>query len=268
MSLYDQASRASKDLTDALYRELSTLLPTTDRNDADTWTTFGATGHSKYVFVKLSKKSATITVFFKADADAPPTQLPDMPAIKMRDTMRSDWAKITPYSITLNRESEVAPVARFLIGYSLPRAVSKRGGTTRSNEREIKLPEEVPAGFFNEGHATQITVNRYERDPQARAACLRHHGTSCAACGKSMEEVYGDIAHGFIHVHHLVPLSARRSDYVINPKLDLVPLCPNCHAVTHLADPPLSLGQLKIMLRKSANQTPPGAGMPVDKPVQ
>ncbi len=60
-----------------------------------------------------------------------------------------------------------------------------------------------------------------------------------------MEAIYGDIARGFIHVHHLVPLSHRKRSYAINPKLDLIPLCPNCHAVTHLANPPLTLEQLK-----------------------
>jgi predicted HNH restriction endonuclease len=164
--------------------------------------------------------------------------------------MSSDWARITPFYTSLNNDKEVAPFARFLIDYSLPRAVSKRGNLTRNIEREIKLPEEVPAEFFSEGHASQITVNRYERDPKARAACFKHHGTSCAACGISMEAFYGCIAHDFIHVHHLVPLSARRGKYTINPKFDLIPLCPNCHAITHLANPPLSLDQLKIEIAK------------------
>ena len=66
-----------------------------------------------------------------------------------------------------------------------------------------------------------------------------------------MEVTYGSIARGFIHVHHVVPLSRRKRSYTVNPKLNLIPLCPNCHAVTHLADPPLSLELLKRKLTKT-----------------
>jgi len=37
---------------------------------------------------------------------------------------------------------------------------------------------------------------------------------------------------------------------LVNAKVDLIPLCPNCHAVTHLDDPPLSLELLKRKLTK------------------
>jgi hypothetical protein len=248
---YEKASPASQQLTDALHRDLSALLPTTNRNNADSLTSFGATGYSKFAFTYLSKKSEAITVYFYGNVDEPPSQVLGMPEINRRNKMDSPWAQITPFFVSIHRLTEIAPFARFLINYSLPKAVSKRSGQTRSMKRGAMLPEEVSAKLFSEGHATQITVNRYERDPQARAACLQHHGTRCAACGISMDAVYGNIAHGFIHVHHLVPLSFRKKGYAVNPKLDLIPLCPNCHAVTHLANPPLSLEQLKLKITKS-----------------
>ena len=55
---------------------------------------------------------------------------------------------------------------------------------------------------FSEGAKKQITVNAYERDPKARAACLKRHGYSCQVCGMRFQDVYGDIGKGFIHVHH------------------------------------------------------------------
>ena len=76
-------------------------------------------------------------------------------------------------------------------------------------------------------------MNRYEQDPDARRACIAHHGTSCAACGFSFEQKYGEIGRDFIPVHHLVPVSQLGSSYELDPITDLVPLCANCHAMAH-----------------------------------
>ena len=84
-----------------------------------------------------------------------------------------------------------------------------------------------------EGATTSVVVNRFERNPEARKQCIAHHGTCCKACGLDFERVYGSIGNGFIHVHHVVPVNQIGSEYVINPLTDLVPLCPNCHAMVH-----------------------------------
>lgn len=229
----------------ALHRELIQTLPETNRHDAKSVTSFGATGYSKFIFAYPAKTKGRLQIFFLGDLADPPTEVPGMPTLKRRNNMNSDWAKITPYSVSLDRTTEVSPFVRFLINYSLGRAILKQ---KRQSRTLTALPEEVSKEFFKEGHATQIVVNRYERDPDARAACLKHHGDSCAACGIRMEKIYGVIALGFIHVHHVFPLARRKSDYMVDPKIDLIPLCPNCHAVTHLTDPSLSLEQLKLKI--------------------
>ena len=33
-------------------------------------------------------------------------------------------------------------------------------------------------------------MNVYERNPEARRACIDHYGTSCAACGLRFEDMY------------------------------------------------------------------------------
>ena len=91
-------------------------------------------------------------------------------------------------------------------------------------------------------------MNRYERDRNARQAALRHHGCQCKVCGIDMSKVYGKIAEGFIHVHHLVPLSAIKEDYRLDPINDLIPVCPNCHAMLHRRIPPYTPEELKNML--------------------
>ena len=47
------------------------------------------------------------------------------------------------------------------------------------------------------------------------------------------ENMYGELGKGFIHVHHIVPISMIGKEYKIDPIKDLVPVCPNCHAMLH-----------------------------------
>jgi 5-methylcytosine-specific restriction protein A len=49
----------------------------------------------------------------------------------------------------------------------------------------------------------------------------------------NFEEKYGEIGRNFIHVHHIVPISTIGQEYQIDPEKDLVPVCPNCHAMLH-----------------------------------
>ena len=88
-------------------------------------------------------------------------------------------------------------------------------------------------GTYPESAVARAAVNRYERDPEARRACIAHRGTNCAACGFSFELAYGDIGADFIHVHHVVPASQVGNGYLLDPLTDLVPLCANCHAMAH-----------------------------------
>ena len=94
-------------------------------------------------------------------------------------------------------------------------------------------PTEAAPGTYPQGAVTRVEVNRYERSPDARRACIAHHGTSCAACGFSFEQKYGEIGRDFIHVHHVVPVSQLGGSYQLDPISDLVPLCANCHAMAH-----------------------------------
>ena len=105
------------------------------------------------------------------------------------------------------------------------------------------------ADNYVEGAVTQVIVNRYERDPKARAACLSHFGDSCDACGMNFREQYGEIGEGFIHVHHRKPLALRKVSYKPDPIVDLVPVCPNCHAMLHTTDPPLEIDALRKLMK-------------------
>ena len=99
-----------------------------------------------------------------------------------------------------------------------------------------------------EGACTIVTVNRYERNPANRAACIAAHGSRCQVCGFDFGEAYGSLGHGYIEVHHRVPVSKMGTAYRIDPVKDLVPLCANCHAAVHRTDPPLAPEDLSTVL--------------------
>ncbi len=84
-----------------------------------------------------------------------------------------------------------------------------------------------------EGLKKQITVNKYERSSIARAKCIEFHGCTCSVCSLDFEKVYGDVGKKFIHVHHIKPLYTIGESYKIDYEADLIPVCPNCHAMFH-----------------------------------
>lgn len=112
------------------------------------------------------------------------------------------------------------------------------------------IPEEVQQSDYWEGAVQTITVNAYERDRAARAACIEYYGATCVACGFNFEERYGDVAVGYIHVHHVIPLSKLGVKYRVDPIKDLRPVCPNCHAVIHLRKRPYSPQEVTRFVRK------------------
>lgn len=105
--------------------------------------------------------------------------------------------------------------------------------------------QEWAHGQLSEGAKKSIVVNAYERNSQARQQCLAYWGYRCVVCGFDFQEKYGAIGKGFIHVHHLIPLSRIGQTYQVNPIEDLRPVCPNCHAMLHTTYPPMSIEALQ-----------------------
>lgn len=111
-----------------------------------------------------------------------------------------------------------------------------------TNHEEFSIEKQLV-----EGASFVVQVNAFERNPVARRKCVEHYGARCVACGFDFSVVYGDWAAGYIHVHHLVPLAAIGHEYVINPIKDMRPVCPNCHAVIHMRQPPYSIEEVQKM---------------------
>lgn len=118
---------------------------------------------------------------------------------------------------------------------------------------DVRLAEELEAGAeYPEGTARQVVVNAYERNAEARVRCLRHYGSSCTVCNVTLSDVYGPIAEGFVHVHHLKPLSEIGGAYSVDPIRDLRPVCPNCHAIIHLGGGCRSAEDVRALLKREA----------------
>lgn len=141
------------------------------------------------------------------------TQIPD----EVAEKLESDWAKFLNYPVPLP---------------------------------QLLLPEEEPKESYFEGTAKQITVTTYERNLQARIICINRYGLNCVICGFNFEQMYGEIGQGFVHVHHLKPLSEIGEKYKLNPIQDLRPVCPNCHAMLHRRKPAYSIEELKERLNR------------------
>jgi 5-methylcytosine-specific restriction enzyme A len=121
-------------------------------------------------------------------------------------------------------------------------------GWVASNTARV-FPDEVDsAEIFREGAVRQVSVNAYERDPKARQKCIDCYGSSCSVCRFNFGIVFGQLGEGFIHVHHLRPISEIAEEYEVDPAKDLRPVCPNCHAMIHRRSPPLSIEEVMSLL--------------------
>jgi hypothetical protein len=149
----------------------------------------------------------------------------------------------------------------FPIGVDLPYADSPRSDPDRFQTivatvlkalemTLIVVPHAVSGADGDvEGRRCEELAIRIERSRANRAACIAIHGLGCTACGMLMSDRYGEVARDLVEVHHLNPLADMVAPKPVDPRSDLVPLCPNCHRVAHLASPPYSPAQIRELLR-------------------
>jgi len=93
-------------------------------------------------------------------------------------------------------------------------------------------------------------VNARVRSQKARELCVEIYGSKCFVCGFDFGRVYGPVVEGFIHVHHLRPLSESSGESAVDPAANLRPVCPNCHAVLHARTPPYSVVEVQALLAR------------------
>jgi len=163
-----------------------------------------------------------------------------------------DWnSDFEPIDILLG--SEPSTVLK-LSGERLHQLENALNSRQSIDDEGVVLPEEISdTAMLHEGAKRQITVSVYERDSEARKRCLAHYGTRCFICGFNFADVYGEVGTGFIHVHHLTPLSQIGTEYQVDPVRDLRPICPNCHAIIHRRRPAYSIEEVKMFLLRASH---------------
>ena len=121
----------------------------------------------------------------------------------------------------------------------------------------LTLNDEVESDDYEsqiEGDRNQSACGKYERSVRNRMLCLDFWGFSCQTCGLDPEQTYGLAGKKIIHVHHKTPLSQMEKPGPVDPKSDLIPLCPNCHNFAHKRVPPFSPEEIKEILSARAAQ--------------
>jgi len=176
-------------------------------------------------------------------------QIPDGPVIFNEDWMLKSGSEV--YGEKIRKSGVKAGKQRLVITVAQP-----SGSTNVVAPAEaitaFQLPSERAAVELTERGKISVLVNRFERNRQARAECIKSFGTACSVCGFDFEKRYGNIGKGFIHVHHLTPVSQVGKDYKIDPSRDLRPVCPNCHEMLHSRpNTPLSIEELQIIIEKN-----------------
>ena len=102
-----------------------------------------------------------------------------------------------------------------------------------------------------EGEHIKIERTVIRRNPEARKKCIEILGCKCAACELVMSDKYGPLAGGVIEVHHLIPIHLFDEAHQIDPLVDLIPLCPNCHTMIHKLEDPSDIEGLKRLIQEN-----------------
>ena len=114
-----------------------------------------------------------------------------------------------------------------------------------SDARELNAGSIVP-------FTVQVSLNRYERDPLLRFGCLAHHGHSCSACRLEFDMRYGPVGEGFMDVHLTRDPLDITDQRPVDPTNDLIPVCPNCHAMLHRGVPvPRTIAELQRLMGRA-----------------
>lgn len=107
--------------------------------------------------------------------------------------------------------------------------------------------ESARAAVLSEGSRFSVTSTAIERSTLARKKCIEKFGHTCFICKYDFVQTFGSLGEDFIHVHHRVDIATKPSVHLVNPTEDLVPLCPNCHAMAHRRIPAIPIEELQAI---------------------
>ena len=204
-------SRGSRSLCEALFTRLRDSIPSLQRAESQQWCGLYQDGRSRFAYISHQKSGSAITVWCLAE----PEELIDATKdshlhIRPRAISKGGWDKTFKCRFTLQDASELNAAVDVLTNVSYRKTLEREA---RPNRKAVNRPQPLAEEIteeqgFPEGVATKVLINSYERNPKARAKCIEFYGARCYVCGFDFEAVYGEIGAGYIHVHHLTPLSS------------------------------------------------------------
>ena len=119
-----------------------------------------------------------------------------------------------------------------------------RGQNMRWTLAGCSEPATAKDAIYKEGLRFSIVSTAIERNPVARRKCIEHFGCKCFVCSFEFRQTYGELGGDYIHVHHKTDIATRDGEHEVDPIRDLVPLCPNCHAMIHQRRPSMTVEEL------------------------
>jgi 5-methylcytosine-specific restriction enzyme A len=131
-------------------------------------------------------------------------------------------------------------------------ADANQSNTPVATTNDLNQGKEEAYESMAEGNIKERYTSYYERNPKLRQQAVNIHGYACQVCGFDFKKTYGKHGEGFIHVHHIKPISEIKKEVIVNPKDDLTVLCANCHSMIHrYRYITLSIEELKAMINKN-----------------
>lgn len=146
------------------------------------------------------------------------------------------WAKATRGRAT------VEPEIQEQVWETLNNQAEQAPGFVSTGFQAPEEDDETDPAASVEGRLRETWSSVRERSRKNRAACIRalppeqRDAPRCAVCGMTFLDRYGEIGRRFIHVHHMRPAASLNSaGELVVPAEDLAAVCPNCHAMLHIA---------------------------------
>lgn len=148
------------------------------------------------------------------------------------------YARLEPIAEASENNFELSYTRLNQIGVKsrLQRGISVEGQILQHILDNFDVEYNSSNNTYEEGKAYKTPITSYERNPLARKECIAHYHNEykCQICGMDFRNVYGEVGRDFIHVHHIYFISSMKGrEHKVNPKTDLIPVCPNCHAMLH-----------------------------------
>jgi 5-methylcytosine-specific restriction endonuclease McrA len=245
-------SHESRLLCEALSTGLGENIPNLKRSESQQWCGLYQDGRNRFAYISHQKSGSAITIWCLGEPEGLIEVTKDSHLqIRPRAISKGGWDKTFKCRFTLEDISEIDAAINALTAVSYRKTFERDSGSNRKSIHHLQpLAEEITEiKEYPEGTATKVLINSYERNPKARAKCIEFHGARCCICGFDFEAAYGRIGTGYIHVHHLTPLSSITKEYRVDPKKDLRPVCPNCHAIIHRKNPPFTIEEVRNLLK-------------------